>query len=147
MIVARERMSPEKVDANIDIPGQYTFITMGFTAWERRVAWWWLGFALALLLLLPFDLLTTLLAVKAYGTTVEANPIMRWLLEQGLFSVVLVYVVVAGAVVYLFSHVIERFRQLPHRDREHFAHLINFFLGVWIVAGALVVSNNLLAVL
>lgn len=114
---------------------------------DQYVGQWWLFFAAALFLLIPLDLLTTLMAVSKYGTVVEANPIMRWLLEQGLFAVTAVNLVVVGIVVYMFHAGITRIRQAPASSRRAFAHVVNVWVGVLLGAGVVLVANNVIAIL
>lgn len=112
-----------------------------------HVGKWWQGFAVALFLLIPVDLLTTLMAVWKYGMGVEANPVMRWLLDQGLVAVGLVNVVVACLAAYLFHTALGSIRRAPSTYQRPLTHVVNAWLAVLIAGGLLLVGNNLLAVL
>lgn len=109
-----------------------------------RVDQWWFWFAVALFLLLPLDLFTTLLAVGTYGIGVEANPIMRWLLQQGLVAVTIANLVVVGFVVYLFHVAIDRIQRVPPAYRSMVDPAISAWIGFLILAGLVLVANNLL---
>lgn len=112
-----------------------------------HVGKWWQGFAVALFLLVPADLFTTLMAVTKYGMVVEANPVMRWLLDQGLFAVALANVVVVCIAVSLFHTALDGIRRAPPSYRRTLTHVVNVWLAILIVGGLLLVGNNLLAVL
>lgn len=119
-------------------------ITIEMDDYVRR---WWLWFAVALFLLIPLDLFTTLLAVARYRIAVEANPVMRWLLHQGLFAVTVTNLVVVGLVVYLFHAAIEGIRCCTPVERTNLVSFINIWLGILIAVGLAVNANNLLALI
>ena len=106
---------------------------------------WWVRYAVALFLLLPADLFTTLLAVGRHGTAVEANPVMRWLLEHGLVAVTVANLVAVGFAVWLFAAAVDRVRQVPSSRRGVFVRLVDCWLGLLIAAGVVLVANNVLA--
>lgn len=114
---------------------------------DRYVPRWWALFAVALFLLVPLDLLTTLIAVGKYGTVVEANPLMRWLLEQGLLAVTVVNLVVVLLVVGLFHVAIDRIRQAPQSSHRRLTHVVNLWVGVLLAAGTVLIVNNVLVIL
>lgn len=111
---------------------------------DRHVDLWWRLFAVALFLLVPLDLLTTLLAVTKYGMVVEANPVMRWLLHQGLWAVTVANLVVVCLGVSLFHIAIGGIRRAPLSSHRALAHVVNVWVGTLLVAGVVLVSNNLL---
>jgi hypothetical protein len=106
---------------------------------------WWFWFGVALFLLIPLDLFTTLLAVGKYGTVVEANPVMRWLLDQGLLAGTVANLVAVGVTVWLFHVTIERVRRVSPSDRFLWVRLVDVWIGLLIVVGLVVVGNNLLS--
>lgn len=110
-----------------------------------RVDQWWAWFAVALFLLIPLDLFTTLLAVGRHGTAVEANPVMRWLLEQGLFAGTAANLLVAGVAVFLFHIAVDRVRRISPLYRFVFVRLVDVWIGLLIAAGLILVTNNLLS--
>lgn len=110
---------------------------------ETYVAAWWAMFAVALFLLLPLDLLTTLFAVAEYGIVAEANPIMRWLLGHGLIVVTAANLLAAAAVVYLFHVAVGRFRESSTSDRRVLVPVVTAWIIVLNVAGVVVIANNL----
>lgn len=111
---------------------------------DASVDQWWLWFGVALFLLLPFDLLTTLLAVTKYGLGVEANPIVRWLLGHGILAVAAanLAVVVLGTV--LFHAAIRSIRRAPATYHRSLTHVVNAWIGCLLVVGVVVAVNNLL---
>lgn len=112
-----------------------------------RVRRWWAGFTAALLLLLPADLLTTLVTVAAYGPAAEANPVMRWLLRQGLVTVTLVHLVVVGVVVYAFHVAVGSVGDAPERYRDRLAQGVDLWVTLALAAGVALVANNLVVLL
>lgn len=114
---------------------------------DANVQRWWYLFAVALFLLVPLDLFTTLLAVTKYGTVVEANPLMRWLLQQGLFAVIVANLAVVGIVVGLFHVAVHRLRQAPPAQHRSVALAVNVWVGILLVAGTVLVANNLAVIL
>lgn len=111
---------------------------------DRYVEKWWLLFGVALFLMIPFDLLTTLIAVTKYGIGVEANPIMRWLLSQGLLAVAVVNLLVLLVVVYLFHIAIGGVRRAAPSNRRSLIHIVNTWIGILLLVGVLVIVNNFL---
>lgn len=109
---------------------------------EGRIEQWWHRFAVALFLLIPLDLLTTLLAVEKYGLGVEANPVMRGLLDQGLVVVLAVNLAVVLLAVALFHVAVVSLRQTPPAYHRAVATFVNAWVGVLIAIGALLVANN-----
>lgn len=114
---------------------------------SRHVNRWWGWFAVALILLIPLDLFTTLLAVGAYGTVVEANPIMRWLLEQGLVAVTLVNLGVIGLAVVLFDTAIDHIQRVPPSYQPMLTYAVNIWIAALIAVGVILVANNLFVLL
>lgn len=114
---------------------------------DAKVRQWWYLFAVALFLLVPLDLFTTLLVVTKYGTVVEANPLMRWLLEQGLVAVLVVNLAVVAIVVALFQAAVDRLRRTPPAHHRTVTLAFNVWVGVLLVAGSVLVANNLAALL
>lgn len=111
---------------------------------DEEVEQWWLQFGVALFFLIPLDLLTTLLVVTKYGTVVEANPIMRWLLARGLLVVGVVNVAIVCLVIGLFHLALVGIRRAPASRRSSLTHVVNVWLGILLVAGITLVTNNLL---
>lgn len=115
-------------------------------SWDAQVRRWWTRFAIALFLLIPLDLLTTLAAVSQHGLAVEANPIMQWLLRRGLVAVTLANLAAVCVAVALFHAAVERFRRTPPAHRRRVVRAVNAWLGVLLLAGCALVANNLLTV-
>lgn len=110
---------------------------------EERAKHYWLYFALGLILVLGIDLLTTLVATGRYGTGVEINPLMRWLLVQDPIVFVAVHVGVAMLVVLLFSRVIESVRCARAPHDVYLESAVRAWLGLLVGVGLFLVLNNL----
>lgn len=110
---------------------------------DEYITAWWVLFAAALFMLLPLDLLTTLVVVWEYGVIVEANPIMRRLLDQGLFAVTVANLLAAVLVVVMFQTVIGQFRQASSSDRRLLVPVVTTWVVLLNLAGVVVVANNL----
>ena len=114
---------------------------------DRHIDQWWVLFTVALFLLLPLDLLTTLAAVSQYGLVVEANPIKRWILEQGILAVTVVNLFVLVAVVLLFDWALGIFRRTSPEHQAKLVLVTHIWMVLLLVAGIVVVTNNALVVL
>lgn len=108
---------------------------------------WWAWFAMVLYLLLPIDLLTTLVSVSRHGLAVEVNPVMRWLLELGAFPVLAGHLLVTVLAVWLFDAVVTAVRQAPPADRRGVIIVVDLWLATAFVAGVALTVNNLLVIL
>lgn len=114
---------------------------------DERVKRWWIGFAAALFLLVPVDLLTTLAVVDEHGIAVEVNPIMRWLLAQGALLLVLAHLAVVVAAVWSFHVAVGAIQRTSVSSRPSFAYGVDIWLTLILAAGAVIVANNLLVLL
>lgn len=114
---------------------------------DSHVETWWLWFTVALVLLLPLDLLTTLLAVAKYGVAAESNPVMRWLLGHGLVAVTAANLVVVGLVVSLFHLALQMIRLSTLPNRRRFVPVVTAWIGFLNISGILLVTNNIVTLL
>lgn len=114
---------------------------------DRYLTTWWVLFGAALFLLIPLDLLTTYAAVSKHGMVVEANPLMRYLLEQGLVVVTLVNILVVALVTGMFHLALSRIQRAPERSHRALSYTVNLWVGVLLLGGIVLVANNLLVVL
>lgn len=121
-------------------------MAIGPTEMDDRVESWWGWFTMALYLLIPVDLLTTIVAVAQHGPTVEANPVMRWLLRQGLLEATLVNLLVVVVVVVLFDAAIDAVQRSPSSYRDWLANGVTLWVGCVFGAGLLLTVNNLLVI-
>lgn len=112
---------------------------------EGRPAWWWVGFALALFLLVPVDFLTTLLAVGQHGLAVEANPFVRWLLGYGLVPATLVQLLVVGLAVAMFDAALRLVDAAPAHEHPRRARIVDVWVVVMLVAAVALLANNVVA--
>ncbi|WP_267642969.1 hypothetical protein [Haloarchaeobius amylolyticus] len=106
-----------------------------------RGYWWWLG--AVLFVLVALDLGTTLVAAQLVGVEGEANPIVRWALEQGVHVVVLLNLVAVVLVVGLFSALLEAIRDTPARVRGPFLLLFELWIAALLLLGVFLVANNM----
>lgn len=103
----------------------------------------WKRFLLAIVLLVWADLASTVLALRAYGPSGEANPIMRWLLYQDLVFILAVHVLIFVCAILAFL-IITRIGESLEGTRSDV-----YWLGcyLWttalIIIGAVIVINNL----
>lgn len=107
---------------------------------------WWAGFALALFLLVPVDLLTTLLAVARHGVGVEANPLVRWLIQQGVVAVVLANVAAVVLAVVCFHLAVRAVERAPAAYRRPLHRLVSAWVALVCLAGVALTANNLVVV-
>lgn len=105
---------------------------------------WWFWFTIALLLLLPADLVMTVGAVAIYGVAAEANPVMRWLLHEGLTTLVLAHLLIGGLAVGMFQGVIRAIHRSPVSLQAALGRGVTVWLGFMLAAGLLSSTNNVL---
>ncbi len=110
---------------------------------RRRVEEYWSWFAVGLFLLLPVDLLTTYGAAAEYGLAHEANPVMRWLLPKGVVVTTVVHLCLVVVAVAGFRGVLVAIERTPARLRPPLLYGLELWLGLLIVAGLIVLANNL----
>lgn len=107
---------------------------------DRESYWGWV--AAALFLLLPVDLLTTLLCAAVVGADAEANPWMAWLLTQSPSVLVGVHVAVGTTAVAGFA-AYEALSRRSERFGDVMLHAARLYLILLVAAGFLVLWNNL----
>lgn len=113
------------------------------TRLDPKVEEYWSWAAVALYLLVPVDLLTTLYAAADVGVAAEANPFMAWLIVQPATIVAGVNV---GAVVLaatFFYALMEMYRRTPTPYDHYFGAAIEAWLGGLVAAGLILFANNL----
>ncbi|WP_439025907.1 hypothetical protein [Haloarchaeobius sp. DT45] len=110
-----------------------------------RRYWRWLGAVLFVLVVL--DLGTTLVAARVVGVEGEANPLVRWALEQGVVVVVVLNGLAATLVVVLFRLLLETIRATPAHLRSQFMLLFEVWIVGLLVLGLLLVANNMTVIL
>jgi hypothetical protein len=110
---------------------------------DTRLDEYWDWVSVALFLLIPVDMLTSLFAAHAYGTAIEVNPLMRWALEAGLIPLValnLLATVLAASLFYVLFRTVEN---TTNPTRRVFLFGFEVWLGLVISAGFLVFANNI----
>ena len=98
---------------------------------------------MALFLLLSVDLLLTMGAAALHGLEAEANPLMRWVLGQGLLVIIAVHVGVLLLAVAAFRRLLAFSAGLSGSLLSVYRLVIELWLGLLIAAGILVYANNL----
>ena len=114
---------------------------------SARIQEYWSWIAVSLFLLITVDMLTTIFAAAALGSDAEANPLMRWALEQGVGTLVAVNLAAVVLAVGFFYALLELLEQTPDRYQRGFALAIEVYLGILLFAGLGVLANNLSAVI
>jgi putative Mn2+ efflux pump MntP len=107
---------------------------------------YWDWVAVALFLLVTVDMLTTMFAAAVLGPAAEANPLMRWALEQGTPTLITVNVLAVVLSVGFFYGLRELIGQTPSPYRRPFCVLVEVWLGLLVFVGLAVLANNLSAV-
>ena len=107
---------------------------------DRESYWGWV--AAALFLLLPVDLLTTLLCAAVVGADAESNPWMAWLLAQSPTVLVAVHVGVGVVAVAGFA-AYETVSRRSERFGDVMLNAARLYLVLLTAAGFLVFLNNL----
>lgn len=107
---------------------------------------YWDWIAVALFLLTSVDMLTTIYAASVYGAAAEANPVMRWVLNQGIVLLVVVNLVAVVVVVALFYAVQWQVRRMAPPYNRYFALLVEVWVGLLVAIGLAIFANNLSAI-
>jgi hypothetical protein len=113
----------------------------------RRVAQYWRWFAIVVFLLIPVDMLMTLLGQAAVGTAGEANPLMRWALEQGIATLVIVNIVAASLAVGVIHALLWLVPWMGPEVRPYFGVMLESWIGLGLTTGLWLFLNNLTVVL
>ncbi|MEF8772141.1 hypothetical protein [Halodesulfurarchaeum sp.] len=104
---------------------------------------YWEWFAVALFVLITVDMITTVFASWYVGPAAEANPLMRWALQQGLLTVTVVNLGAAVIAVGGFALLIQLVKGTnPPWDR-YIAFGVETWLGLLIASGLFIFANNL----
>lgn len=120
---------------------------MAHSSDPERIHEYWGLLAVVLFVLVSLDMLTTVVAAAELGVGAEANPLVRWALGRGILTLVTLNLGVVGLTVGLFWGLIRMLHRTPERLRKPFALLIEVWLGLLLVAGLFVLTNNLAAIL
>lgn len=104
---------------------------------------YWEWFAVALFVLITVDMITTVYAAWYVGPAAEANPLMRWALEQGLLTVTLVNLAATVIAVGGFYVLMELLQATDPPYDRYVAVSVEAWLGLLIAGGLFVFANNL----
>jgi len=116
------------------------------TDWEleaesRREYWSWTG--VALYLLLPVDLLTTMYAAAVHGVMAESNPYVRWALASGPGPLVALNLVALVVSVTLVAAYLRLVRRSSGVEAWVMARSFECWVGSLVAVGLFVFANNL----
>lgn len=104
---------------------------------------YWDWFTVALFVLVPVDMITTMCAAMVVGPAAEANPLMRWALREGPVTVSMLYLVATVVAVGGFYALMRLLEATPPPNDRIVALSIQVWLGLLIAAGLFVFANNL----
>jgi hypothetical protein len=107
-----------------------------------RVLEYWDWIAIALFVLVPLDMLTTLYAARSVGAGSESNPVIRWALSQGVPTLVVVNVAAVVVAVVLFYGLVELVETVPQDRRRYAVVAMEFWLGLVLAVGLAIFANN-----
>lgn len=106
----------------------------------------WALAAVALVVLVILDLVTSLYAAQVVGLEYEANPVMALVLAQPLELILAIHLAVLAVAAGLLYVMIEAVRSLHGTERVRAQRRIELFLVGLIAIGVVVVTNNLLVI-
>ena len=109
-----------------------------------RLDEYWSWAAVALFLLLTVDLLTTFIASRTIGIHAEANPIVRWALERGIWCLVSVNLLALVLLAVLFYGLIRLTMEAPQPYGDVIAVSFEVWIGLLVASGLVIFANNLL---
>jgi uncharacterized membrane protein len=107
-----------------------------------RIREYWDWIAVALFLLIPVDMLTTLYAARVVGAGMESNPLIRWALGQGVLTLVGVNVVAVVGVGVLFYGLVQLLEAVPAHRKRYAVVVAELWLGLVLAVGFAIFANN-----
>ena len=116
---------------------------MSFPPGARTLEEYWDWFAVALFVLITVDMITTVYAAGYVGPAAEANPLMRWALEQGMVTVTLVNLAATVVAVGGFALLMQLLQATEPPWDRYVAVSVEAWLGLLIASGLVVFANNL----
>lgn len=114
----------------------------GFTRYDPALDEYWEWVFAALLVLVPFDLFTTVYAATVVGVEYESNPFMSWLLTQPIPVIVAVHILVTILVAGIF----EVYHRLSLRSSQYGTIMLKaakVYLALLVSVGLIVFANNI----
>lgn len=108
---------------------------------ESEEYWSWVS--IALYLLIPLDLLTTIYAAKLYGIIHESNIIMRFLLDKNPIFLTTIHILLLIMVAFFFYFIELLYEKTNGKEELFFEKIIEVYLGLLIAFGLFIFSNNL----
>lgn len=108
---------------------------------SRREYWSWTG--VALYLLLPVDLLTTMYAAAVHGVMAETNPVVRWALATGPGPLVALNLLALVVSVTFVAGYLRLVRRSSGVEAWVMARSFECWMGSLVAVGLFVFANNL----
>lgn len=113
--------------------------------WDSHRVYWSLA-GLAVFLLIPVDMVTTVLAAHQYGVHAEANPLVRWSLQQGLLVFSVVNLIAGVLAIGAFGLLLRTMKNSTGIEFWITARMYELWVSSLIIIGIVVAVNNLLVV-
>lgn len=113
---------------------------------NAQIEEYWDWIAVALFLLTTVDMITTIYAVYIFGINSEVNPIIEWVLRQGVLFLGIINLFVVLVVVGIFYLLIELFRSSKDKYKKYYKVCIEIWIGLLVSMGLFVFSNNLFVI-
>lgn len=104
---------------------------------------YWDWFAVALFVLITVDMITTMYAAWYIGPAAEANPLMRWALDQGMLTLTVVNLAATIVAVGGFYGLIRMLETAAAPYDRYVGLGVEAWLGLLIAGGLFVFANNL----
>lgn len=105
------------------------------------IYWWW--FAIGLVFLLGIDFATTVTAMSIHGLGAETNPLMRWLLGQGIVTTLMVNLAVLFLATLGFSRIVAIGRSLDGTVARRYRQCCSLWIASLVLVGLLICLNNI----
>lgn len=109
----------------------------------HRLQEYWDWFAVALFVLITVDMLSSRFAAATAGASAEANPLMRWVLQQNMFVLAGFHIAAVVIAVGSFAILMELLESSRSPYDRYLAWGIELWLGGLIAAGLFIFANNL----
>lgn len=108
-----------------------------------RLQEYWDWFAVALFVLITVDMITTMYAAWHVGPAAEANPLLRWVLGQGIVTLTVVNLAATILAVGGFYWLLRLVNSTEPPYDRYVGLGVEAWLGALIAAGLFVFANNL----
>lgn len=107
------------------------------------IRFYWVLAGVALFLLIPADMVTTVLVVSKHGASAEANPLMKQFLGQGLFILTIVNISVGILASLMFWGFIRTVKEASGVPLWISARAYEIWVSALIISGFFTVMKNI----